>query len=252
MHSRRLSRAVRRSGRRPNVSAGRAGLAIRGQPRPRRRAHSGRGSPWPQPGGRLPTPRPHRALLRGGGGACCAVGRAGGGGPCGRGRSASPIASAWGAREGPCGCVRSSRGSLLTISAMRRRTSASVRGGRSARGGAVPAGSVSCRSPPWAASRVYTVRSSMAPRFTQWTAAGRRPGGGATVPRAALTTAHAASACVWARKVRYPWFSPPWKASATPSAPSSHIKRSARWQRDHPVGRRRICKTVGGSTARGR
>ena len=35
-------------------------------------------------------------------------------------------------------------------------------------------------------------------------------------------------ACAWARKVRYPWFSPPWKASATPSAPSSHMKRSAR------------------------
>ena len=68
MHGRRLSRAVRRAGRRLNVPAGRAGLAIRGKPRPRRRAHSGRGLSWPQPGGRLPTPRPHRALLSGGGG----------------------------------------------------------------------------------------------------------------------------------------------------------------------------------------
>ena len=151
-----------------------------------------------------------------------------GGGPRGRGRPAPPTASAVGARVGSCGRGCTSCRAPPTASAMRRRTSSSVREGRSVCGGAAPADGVSCRSSPGASRCVCTVRSRTTLRSTQWTAAGRRPGGGATVPRAALTTAHAASACLWARKVRYPWFSPPYKASATPSAPSSHMKRSAR------------------------
>ena len=42
---------------------------------------------------------------------------------------------------------------------------------------------VSCRSSPGASRCVCTVRSRMTLRLTQWTAAGRRPGGGATVPQ---------------------------------------------------------------------
>ena len=119
-----------------------------------------------------------------------------------------------------------------------------------ARGG-IPGGQRVLPPLPRASCRVCTVRSRTTLWLTRWTAAGRRPSGGATVPKAALTTAHAASAYAWARRVRYPWFSPPWKASATTSAPSSHMKRSARWRRDHPVGRRRMCRTVGRSAARG-
>ena len=154
---------------------------------PRRARAAARGPP--------PPPQVPQGPPPGRGGACCAVRRAGGGGVWGKGRAASSAALAVGAREGTCGCARSTCGGLLTASAIRRRTSASVRGGRSAHGGASLAGSVSCRPSPRASCRACTVRPHTTPWLTQWTAAGRRPGGGATVPRAALTTAHAASAC---------------------------------------------------------
>ena len=137
-------------------------------------------------------------------GACCV-----GGGARGRGRRAPPTASVVGAWAGSCGRGCITRCGPLTASAMRRPTSSSVREGRPTRGGAAPADGVSCRSSPGLSRCMCTVRSRTTLRLTQWTATGRRPGGGATVPKAALTTAHAASACVWATKVRYGWFSPP-------------------------------------------
>ena len=56
-----------------------------------------------------------------------------------------------------------------------------------------------------------------------------RLGRNRTVPRAALTTAQAATVWAWERKVRYPCISTPQLAFAAPTAPSIHMKRSARW-----------------------
>ena len=204
----RLAGAAARPGGCQDAPAEPAGSAIGGGPRLRRWA-------YPSCGDSLTLPRGLSAVGQrwvsspGGGRLLRRRARCGGGGPRGRGRLASPIASVVRARAGSRGCGCSTCGGLLTASAIRRRTSSSVREGRSARGGAAPADSVSCRPSPGASCRVCTVRSSTTLWLTQWKAAGRRPGGGATVPRAALTTAHAANACAWARKVRYPWFSPP-------------------------------------------
>ena len=50
--------------------------------------------------------------------------------------------------------------------------------------------------------------------------------------------------------MRYPCISPPKNASATPTAPPIHMKRSARWRRVHPAGRRRKWRTVSASLLR--
>ena len=83
------------------------------------------------------------------GATCYSVGRAGGGGGGGFGgrRTASSAVLAAGNWVGGLACVGATRGGWLTASAMRRRTSASVRGGRFATG--APRGwAVSPAGPP--------------------------------------------------------------------------------------------------------
>ena len=69
-------------------------------------------------------------------------------------------------------------------------------------------------------------------------------GWGAAVRGEALTTAQAATAWVCERKVRYPCISAPKLVSATPTAPSIHMKWSTRWRRGHPTRRHYTWITV--------